>query len=1049
MHICTPRFVSLSATPASKSRFSERHCASSSVCSLSSDSAISSQKHIGIRTTWLGERIRRWHSSRPSFQATVYAESQSKSRKSNVASPELSENTELSRTSNVSSATDDDIDDYILDLDEIQQSAIEVKEGPVLLKGAPGTGKTRVLASRIWHLVNQQGVDPSHIAVFCTNERAKRDFSARLKVLLGEENAKAVTVGTYESIGLRIIQEHALLLGYQPNMSIYDTDAQLRILRMAMKELRIDSERNPPFLLLDAIRNGKSLLMTPNRFSSAVHDAPKKAGLAWLNIPQRSTIANLYARYQKDLSLSNAIDLADIPMLCCTLFSRKHDLAAEYRNRWQHIFADQLEDISIGQYEMLRHLSVPMVGGNLYVAADQDTRVQYWPPSPEGFTALDKFLEELPSIKTFHLETNFRCSQPILDAVQYMLERGRNENPEEEQLYENALSATAVREVGDRPIRFRALQEREEAAYVAREIEVLRREDVIGRYGDAAILYRHDVHARQFQSEFAALNIPCRFVANPQFYQKKEAMDLIAYLRLVHNPIDAAALERAINVPQRGIGDRSWDYIMEWANDDETKSPSVFVALAEHLENMSTSLSSRVRVPLHKFVVSVMRVRQFVLTPQDTTGRMPSLREIVEFLIDEIDYLTYINNLDDAQGKRQTIEEFLAYLDQYTEHVLPDVITPGFKPGRPSDLRLGGVLHQGLASVLAHLSMVSEWDTLDSGDVNPDETKDRADGVLIAPIYLTKGMEFAAVFMVNMEEGILPRSEVDENSTEMIRDRGRPLKNKNRALDSTRRLDFVPMVTCRLAYIGMSRATDRLYLTNSKRRRRPGTHRLSADPSRFLHFPESMFETARAQILREKMAQDRRDLEDERKRERLRNRSGSLDQIDIKSLKTSSAALNGVIAKGTRERARRGLDDDDEFLSSQLGFGVDDEGGVGSRLELEESSDGSLVSHTEDELVDDENEEELLGLNDLDDDDEESDEFQVVSRSDQVDLRRTRRPKGRRSTPFEDDETDFFEEEDDDDDESAFGSNAFDDDDQDEDADSPIPRGPRLKRRIR
>jgi DNA helicase-2/ATP-dependent DNA helicase PcrA len=577
--------------------------------------------------------------------------------------------------------------DILSNLNDRQIEAVTHLDGPLLVIAGAGSGKTRVLTYRIAYLLSARRVPPYFVlAVTFTNKAAKemKDRITDLAGPLGEQ----VWMATFHSTCVQILRREADKVGYQRNFLIYDTPDQLSVVKEAIKDLNLDSRKIEPRTALYAISGAKNELVSPEEYD-------KYAGDFW-----DKTIARIYAKYQSKLMAANAMDFDDLIMATVRLFRTCPEVLAHYQDRFRYILVDEYQDTNHAQYVLVNLLAKKH--RNLCVVGDEDQSIY-------GFRGADirnilEFEKDYPDAKVVKLEQNYRSTDKILESANAVITN--NLGRKGKRLWTDKTG-------GDPLFLYRARDEREEASFVAEEIQRLKQ---AGRkYQDCAILYRTHSQSRTFEEEFMRRGIPYAIVAGLRFYERKEIKDLIAYLRLLENPADLYSLRRVINVPKRGIGDATLGRLESFA---VMESISAYEALGRAEE--IPELGRRGINALDKFHELVENLRRKV-------GKV-SLTRLTQDVLEATGYVAELEaeRTAEADGRIENLKEFLSVTKQYEEEA-------------PS---------ADLVSFLEHVALVADVDLY-------DET---VDAVVMMSLHAAKGLEFPVVFLVGMEEGVFPHS---------------------------------------------------------------------------------------------------------------------------------------------------------------------------------------------------------------------------------------------------------------------------------------------------
>jgi DNA helicase-2/ATP-dependent DNA helicase PcrA len=619
-----------------------------------------------------------------------------------------------------------------------QREAVEASDGAVLILAGAGSGKTRVIAHRIAHLVLEKGVPAAGILAVTFTNQAADEMRSRVAGLLGKERL-ASQISTFHSFCVRILRRHADAAGIPREFVIYDADDQLAAVRVTLKSLGLPEKLHPPRQLLARISARKSLVRVGarERQDDPVGSAEEMAG---------SLLERVALGYQATLSDAGALDFDDLLLRAVDLLEHSDAVRDGLRRQYPYVLVDEYQDTNRAQYLLVRHL----VGerGNITVVGDEDQSIYSW-RGADIQNILD-FERDFPGARTLRLEHNYRSAQAILDAASALV--AHNQRRIGKALH-------AVRGEGE-PVRVHlADDEYQEAAWVVEHLGSL-----VGEGGRGAVLYRLNTQSRLFEEALTRRDLPYVVVGGVGFYARKEVKDLLAYLRLVLNPRDSVAFRRVLNVPPRGIGNRSLAALERLATE---RGIPLWDATGLALDG--NLLPARAAGPLSRFQETIGALR--------LAAERLSVRGLLEQALQSTGYTAALAQEDtlESQGRLDNLAELLqAASDFELREEDPD-----------------------LAGFLTGISLLSDVDQA------PDDAP-----VALMTLHAAKGLEFENVFLVGLEEGLLPHS--------------RSLTTAP-ALEEERRL----------CYVGMTRAMQRLFLTGAQSRQLFGRRRL-AEPSRFL-----------------------------------------------------------------------------------------------------------------------------------------------------------------------------------------------------------------------
>lgn len=642
-----------------------------------------------------------------------------------------------------------------------QARAVETTEGPLLILAGAGSGKTRVLAHRIAWLVGVRGVAPWRILAVTFTNKAAGEMQERIEALIGPA-AHEVAMGTFHSLCARVLRREGARIGIPRSFAIYDTDDQTAVLKLVLRDLDLPGGGElRPSAVLGAIGRWKNELAGPA-------EAAERAS-GWFE----QACARAYARYAERLRQAGALDFDDLLLEAVRLFDEAPEVLAGYQRRWRYLHVDEYQDTNRAQYLWVRHLAA--AHRNLAVVGDDDQGIYSW-RGADLRNILD-FEQDYPEAAVVKLEQNYRSSQRILEAAHAVV--SRNSARKEKRLWtENARGL---------PIeRFEADAEDDEAEWIARRTEALltgrepyagllaRRaadpgedEDGEHRHGarGIAVAYRTNAQSRAIEEAFLRYRIPYIIVGGTRFYQRREVKDALAYLRLLRSDTDIAAFERVVNVPTRGIGDRTIAAVRGLA---DARGGDLRAALAAAATGEG-EVAGRGRNALTGFIALLDRLRARI-------GVVP-LPELLDLVLEESGYRVMLED-----GSEEGADRWGNLLELRT-------VTERYADLGPED---------ALDRFLEETALVADQDALARG----------GEAVTLITLHAAKGLEFDAVFIAGMEEGVFPHA---------------------RALDDERQMEEER----RLAYVGLTRARHCLHLTHAARRATWGRGGFSL-PSRFL-----------------------------------------------------------------------------------------------------------------------------------------------------------------------------------------------------------------------
>jgi len=465
--------------------------------------------------------------------------------------------------------------DILAELNPAQREAVEAINGPVLILAGPGSGKTRVITHRVAYLIKVCGVNPRRIIAVTFTNKAAREMEERLRHLVGGQ-LKDLTLGTFHAICARILRMDGKGISVDPKFVIYDEEDQISLIKRGIQEVGLDPKQYVPRAIASAIRAAKARLIIPK-------DYTKRSRSYFEEVAQR-----VYERYQQLLTESNALDFDDLLMKVVLLFRNNPRVLSKYQERYQHVQVDEFQDTNLVQYELIKQL-----GGkyrNICVVGDPDQSIYSW-----RFADLRNILsfeKDYPEAKLVLLEQNYRSTKKILEAASYLISANQQRKPKELWTDNEEGELTTVTET---------YTEHEEAQFVVNEVECLVNQGKAS-LGDCAVMYRTNAQSRVLEEAFVRYGTAYKLVAGTRFYERREVKDIIAYLRLIQNPHDTVSLLRVINVPQRGIGQRSISQLSEWAKSMDIPSYEALRFIGKSKDDKEPPFSPRIARTLGGFL---------------------------------------------------------------------------------------------------------------------------------------------------------------------------------------------------------------------------------------------------------------------------------------------------------------------------------------------------------------------------------------------------------------------------------------------------------------
>src|SRR5574341_739734 len=419
--------------------------------------------------------------------------------------------------------------DFLDKLNPQQRKAVTAGTGPVLVIAGPGSGKTRVLTQRVAYLIAQEGVRPYRILAVTFTNKAAREMQTRVEKLLGADATQGMMLGTFHSICARLLRREAEHLPIESNFVIFDDDDQERIVKGVVRDLNLNEKLYRPASLHAAISSAKNELIEADDYPTTNY--------------RDEVVKRVYVEYQKRLVASNAVDFDDLLIYTARLLEDHPAVREKYARRFEHVLVDEFQDTNLAQYTLLKHLA--SAHHNIFVVGDPDQSIYKWRGA--DWRNVQRFEQDFPDAQVILLEQNYRSRQTILNAAMGVINRAPNRR--RKQLF-------TERGAGERIYYYEAPDDYAEASFVVDSIAQL---VASGEFqpGDCAVMYRTNAQSRLIEEAFLQARLPYRLVGAQRFYGRREVKDLIAFLRLVHNPADEASLDRVINIPPRGIGDKT------------------------------------------------------------------------------------------------------------------------------------------------------------------------------------------------------------------------------------------------------------------------------------------------------------------------------------------------------------------------------------------------------------------------------------------------------------------------------------------------------------
>ena len=570
-------------------------------------------------------------------------------------------------------------------MNEQQAAAITAGPGPTLVLAGPGSGKTSVLTRRIAWLIHEERIPHHRIMAVTFTNKAAGEMRARVEALLGKP-LRGMQLGTFHATCARFLRYEAESAGYRPDYVIYDSDDQLALVKQVVKSLGMDPKKFNPRAILAKISGAKNEMILPARLPSRDYFG--------------EVVKQVYTRYQQALRDANAMDFDDLLMNMVMLLRDNERLRAQYQNRFEVVLVDEFQDTNQVQYDLVKLMAAP--GDNVFVVGDEDQAIYAFRGA--DYRNVLRFQDSYADASVFLLEQNYRSTQNILDIARAVIDRNRHRTPK---------ALHTDQGPGQRANVYEAFNERDEAEYVLERIRQLRLQEGLD-YKDFAVMYRTNAQSRAMEQAFVGAALPYVLVGGVGFYKRREVKDLLAYLRLIHNPDDRVSFERVINRPARGIGRKSLAAFINWMTG---AGISVGDALSR-VDGDSCPLGTAVKKKFAAF--------NDMLAGWQDLAKVGELLKMFDQVTAQTRYYIHLEETskfpEEAIERADNVQELRGLLQYAMEYEQP--------------------LHE----FLAEQSLVADVDSL----------KDDNDAVTLMTLHAAKGLEFPVVFITGLEAGILP-----------------------------------------------------------------------------------------------------------------------------------------------------------------------------------------------------------------------------------------------------------------------------------------------------
>ncbi|KJY61086.1 DNA helicase PcrA [Lactobacillus apis] len=625
-----------------------------------------------------------------------------------------------------------------------QKEAVKTTEGPLLVVAGAGSGKTSVLTRRIAYLVEEKQVLPWNILAITFTNKAASEMREREQKLLGPA-ANDIWMSTFHALCVRILRRDSDKIGYGRNFSIADSAEQLTLVKHIEKELNINPKMYEPRGILSAISNAKNDLLTPQAFEDSAAS------------PFEKMAAKVYHEYQKRLKHDQIMDFDDLIMQTLVLFKKDPEVLHYYQNKFRYMLVDEYQDTNQAQYELCHELAAQYK--NICVVGDADQSIYGWRgANMENIMNFENDYRDT-GVQTVKLEQNYRSTGHILSAANAVIDNNRNRKKK---------NLWTDQGDGEKITYYRAQSGDDEAHFIISKIQE-EVDDNNRSYKDFAVLYRTNAQSRTVEEAFVKSNVPYQIVGGHKFYDRKEIMDIMAYLKLVANPNDSMSFNRIINTPKRGIGRVSVEKFMDVAQGNNLSLIDAF----KHI-NIS-GISTRAAAKMSDFGAKLRDAIEY--------AKYHSVTGLTEKILQDFGYTDALKaeHTIEAETRLENLDEFLSVTKRFDDQYEPE----------EDDAN-------ALSDFLAEVSLLSDQDDLENND----------DQVALMTLHAAKGLEFPVVFLVGMEDGLFPLSRALLEDDQLEEER-------------------------RLAYVGITRAKEKLFLTNAYSRMMFGRMQ-NNPPSRFL-----------------------------------------------------------------------------------------------------------------------------------------------------------------------------------------------------------------------
>ena len=573
--------------------------------------------------------------------------------------------------------------DLLKSLNPAQQEAVKALRGPVLILAGAGSGKTKTLTSRIAYLIQQKKADPSEILAVTFTNKAAGEMRDRVKRLLGVRSDRQLNISTFHSLCVKILRREIERLGRRRSFTILDGDEQLTAVKQVMRELNIDPQKYAAGAILNYISSAKSELIEPDQYAQLSHGHFQQV------------VAKIYPQYQTALLKNNSVDFDDLLLLVVQLFKREAKVLERYQKLFRYMMVDEYQDTNTAQYQLTKLLSDKHQ--NLFVVGDDWQSIYSWRGA--NYRNILNFNHDYPQAKIIKLEENYRSTQTILDAAGAVI--APNQHRSQKQLWTS-------RGAGDPIYIINVPNEQHEGSYIIETFNKERLSHSELTLNDFVVLYRTNAQSRALEESFSKHGLPYRVVGGVRFYDRKEIKDVLAYLRVIANPQDEISLQRIINVPPRGIGEKGWGGLREFAA--RADKP-----VSEILETILVGGKAKAALTELSHIF------------QQARAAKRNLSGLFDLVLNKTGYLNFLNDKTiEGETRIENVKELKSVVEKY------DYLETNL----------------ALQTFLEEVSLIQDMDNFNS----------ESDAVTLMTLHSAKGLEFDSVFITGMEENIFPHS---------------------------------------------------------------------------------------------------------------------------------------------------------------------------------------------------------------------------------------------------------------------------------------------------